>query len=83
MSDMQSEKFELKQYQISSLLGFIEAKQFVIPEIQRPFVWKLRQVRDLIDSLYNGYPTRYIITWKNPDVHTKDGNVANGNFYSN
>ena len=33
MSDMQSEKFELKQYQISSLLGFIEAKQFVIPEI--------------------------------------------------
>lgn len=79
MSDMQSEKFELKQYQISSLLGFIEAKQFVIPEIQRPFVWKRRQVRDLIDSLYNGYPTGYIITWKNPDVHTKDGNVANGN----
>jgi uncharacterized protein with ParB-like and HNH nuclease domain len=76
---MQSEKFELKQYQISSLLGFIEAKQFVIPEIQRPFVWKRSQVRDLIDSLYNGYPTGYIITWKNPDVHTKDGSVANGN----
>mgnify|MGYP000316232429 CR=1 FL=1 len=36
------------------------------------------QVRDLIDSLYNGYPTGYIITWKNPDVHTKDGTMANG-----
>lgn len=25
-----------------------------------------------------GYPTGYIITWKNPDVKTKDGTVANG-----
>lgn len=57
----------------------IDAQQFVIPEIQRPFVWKRLQVRDLIDSLYNGYPTGYIITWKNPDVQTKDGSVANGN----
>lgn len=27
----------------------------------------------LIDSLYNGYSTGYIITWKNTDVKTKDG----------
>lgn len=75
---MQGEKFTLMQYNISAILGFIEAGDFVIPEIQRPFVWKRAQVRDLIDSLYNGYPTGYIITWKNPDVHTKDGTVANG-----
>lgn len=41
-------------------------------------MWKRSQVRDLIDSLYNGYPTGYIITWKNPDVKTKDGGKANG-----
>ena len=41
-------------------------------------MWKRSQVRDLIDSLYNGYPTGYIITWKNPDVRTKDGVTANG-----
>jgi hypothetical protein len=41
-------------------------------------VWKRSQVRDLIDSLYNGYPTGYIITWKNPDVKTKDGGKSNG-----
>lgn len=75
---MQGEKFTLMQYNISAILGFIEAGDFVIPEIQRPFVWKRAQVRDLIDSLYNGYPTGYIIIWKNPDVHTKDGTVANG-----
>ena len=75
---MVGEKFTLMQYSISAVLGLIEAKQFVIPEIQRPFVWKKSQVRDLIDSLYNGYPTGYIITWKNPDVQTKDGTMANG-----
>ena len=42
------------QYNVNAILGFIEAGQFVIPEIQRPFVWKRAQVRDLIDSLYNG-----------------------------
>lgn len=72
-------KFSLTQYPVGSILGMIEAKQFVIPEIQRPFVWKKTQVKDLIDSLYNGYPTGYIITWKNPDVHTKDGKLSNGN----
>ncbi len=75
---MVGEKFTLMQYSISAILGMIDAQQFVIPEIQRPFVWKRSQVRDLIDSLYNGYPTGYIITWKNPDIQTKDGTVANG-----
>lgn len=75
---MTEEKFTLMQYSISAILGLIEANDFVVPEIQRPFVWKRSQVRDLIDSLYNGYPTGYIITWKNPDVQTKDGGRANG-----
>ena len=75
---MTGEKFTLMQYSISAILGLIEAEVFVIPEIQTPFVWKRSQVRDLVDSLYNGYPTGYIITWKNPDVQTKDGGKANG-----
>lgn len=75
---MNGEKFTLMQYSISAVLGLIEAEDFVIPEIQRPFVWKKSQVRDLIDSLYNGYPTGYIITWKNPDVQTKNGGKSNG-----
>lgn len=75
---MTGEKFTLMQYSISAILGLIDAEDFVIPEIQRPFVWKKSQVRDLIDSLYNGYPTGYIITWKNPDVQTKNGGKANG-----
>ena len=75
---MQGEKYSVTQYPISAILGFIEAGEFVIPEIQRPFVWKRSQVRDLIDSLYNGYPTGYLIIWKNPSVKTKDGGSSEG-----
>lgn len=75
---MTGEKFTLMQYSVNAILGLIEAEDFVIPEIQRPFVWKRSQVRDLIDSLYHGYPTGYIITWRNPDVKTKDGGHSNG-----
>lgn len=49
------DKYSVTQYSVSSLLGFIEAGAIAVPEIQRPFVWRATQVRDLIDSLYNGY----------------------------
>lgn len=35
---MQGEKYTVTTYSINSILGFIEAEEFVIPEIQRPFV---------------------------------------------
>ena len=70
--------YSVSQYSVSSILGFIDAGEIAIPEIQRPFVWKGRQVRDLIDSLYNGYPTGYLIIWQNPDVKLKDGESAAG-----
>lgn len=75
---MYQENYTVSQHPISVLLGYIEANEIAIPEIQRPFVWKRKQVRDLVDSLYNGYPTGYIITWKNPNVRLKDGTKAIG-----
>ena len=75
---MQTEKYSVTQYSINAILGFIEGKNIAIPEIQRPFVWKRKQVRDLIDSLYNGYPAGYLIIWQNPNVKLKDGRDSNG-----
>ena len=75
---MDSEKFTNTSLTIKGLLGLIEANDIAIPEIQRPFVWKNTQVRDLIDSLYKGYPTGYIILWKNPNVKLKDGTISSG-----
>lgn len=75
---MNGEKFTNTSITIKGLLGLIEAKDIAIPEIQRPFVWKNSQVRDLIDSLYKGYPTGYLILWKNPNVKLKDGTISSG-----
>lgn len=72
------EKYSVTQYSVSTILGYIEAGDIAIPEIQRPFVWKGKHVRDLIDSLYNGYPTGYLIIWQNPDVRLKNGKEAVG-----
>ena len=60
-----SAKYDVSQYSVDTLLGYIKGGSIAIPDIQRPFVWKAKKVRDLIDSLYNGYPTGYIIIWHN------------------
>ncbi|MBO5974401.1 MAG: DUF262 domain-containing protein [Paludibacteraceae bacterium] len=75
---MQSEKFTTTSMSISAILGLIKANDIAIPEIQRPFVWKSKQVRDLLDSLYRGFPVGYIIIWKNPNVKLKDGSISSG-----
>ena len=75
---MENEKYSNYPLSISAILGLIEANDIAIPEIQRPFVWRRTQVRDLIDSLYKGYPTGYIILWKNPNVKLKDGTISSG-----
>lgn len=75
---MEGEKYSNYPLSISAILGLIKANDIAIPEIQRPFVWKKTQVRDLIDSLYKGYPTGYIILWKNPNVKLKDGTISSG-----
>lgn len=75
---MEIEKYTPNSLSVGSILGFIDAGDIAIPEIQRPFVWKKTQVRDLLDSLYKGYPTGYLIIWKNPDVKLKDGKVSSG-----
>lgn len=75
---MEGEKFTNTSLSIKALLGLIEAHDIAIPEIQRPFVWKNVQVRDLMDSLYKGFPTGYIILWKNPNVKLKDGTMSSG-----
>lgn len=48
--------FEVNNISISTLLGYVKDGTIAIPEIQRPFVWDTTKVRNLIDSLYKGYP---------------------------
>jgi predicted transport protein len=48
---------------IRELLDDIQKNRLRLPEIQRGYVWKSTQVRDLIDSLYRGYPVGTLLIW--------------------
>ena len=71
-------QYDVNSVSVGSILGQITSGIIAIPEIQRPFVWDSTKVRDLIDSLYKGYPVGYIITWKNHSVKLKDGKSSEG-----
>ena len=75
---MQSQKYSVNQQSISVLLAWVQSGEIAIPEIQRPFVWDASKVRDLMDSLYQGFPVGYIISWQNPSVRLKDGSLSKG-----
>lgn len=75
---MQTQKYSVNQHLIETLLVWVKSGEIAIPEIQRPFVWDSSKVRDLMDSLYQGYPVGYVITWRNPNVRLKDGSTAEG-----
>ena len=73
-----AEKYNASNIALEQILNFIKSGEIAIPEIQRPFVWKPKQVRDLIDSLYTGYPTGYLIISQSPNIRLKDGTLAEG-----
>lgn len=49
---------------ITDLVNEFQRGQMQLPEMQRGYVWNARQVRDLLDSLYRGYPTGNILRWE-------------------
>jgi len=57
--------FKQVHYDLSSLIKYIELGEIGLPDIQRPFVWKNKKVRDLFDSMYKGYPVGYYLFWQN------------------
>ena len=71
-------QFNVYSTSVESIISWIKSGEIAIPEIQRPFVWDSPKVRDLLDSLYKGFPVGYIIVWKNPDIRLKDGTVSTG-----
>lgn len=63
---------------IETILTWVKSGEIAIPEIQRPFVWEAAKVRNLLDSLYRGYPVGYLISWRNPTIKLKDGTSSAG-----
>lgn len=75
---MANQRYEIEKHTVDTVLSWIKTKEVVIPEIQRPFVWKATQVRDLIDSLYRGFPVGYLIVSRSHEMRLKDGTMSKG-----
>lgn len=71
-------RYSVTQCPVETLLTWVKSGEIAIPEIQRPFVWEATKVRNLLDSLYEGFPVGYLIAWRNPNVKLKDGSQAAG-----
>ena len=58
---------------VRELVLMVERKELRLPEMQREYVWKGPRVRDLLDSLYRGYPSGVILAWESDEaVATRD-----------
>ncbi len=75
---MSTQRYSVTPHPIETLLTWVKSGEIAIPEIQRPFVWEPTKVRNLLDSLYQGYPIGYLIAWRNPTVKLKDGTPSAG-----
>lgn len=72
-------------YKVHELVGKIERGELQLPEMQRKYVWTSTKVRDLLDSLYRGYPSGVILTWQPGDdvqtqsfaVDTQESSIGN------
>ena len=63
---MSTSVFKRVDYTLDVLLGGIALGTTGLPDLQRPFVWKAVQVRDLFDSMYQGYPVGHLLLWNAP-----------------
>lgn len=62
---------------IGTLVDMYKRGELRLPEIQRHYVWRATRVRDLMDSLYRGYPSGSILMWETDEpVPTRDFAIA-------
>lgn len=62
---------------IATLVDMYKRGELRLPEIQRHYVWRATRVRDLLDSLYRGYPSGSILMWETDEpVPTRESAIA-------
>ncbi len=62
----------MPQRTIADVLKGIFQHDFILPAIQREFVWNKSQICRLFDSLMLGYPIGTFLTWKVPQERASD-----------
>ena len=57
---------------IATAVRKIQDRHFVLPDIQREFVWQRDQIEELFDSLMRGYPIGSFLFWELPSDKATD-----------
>ncbi|HUX35469.1 MAG TPA: DUF262 domain-containing protein, partial [Candidatus Paceibacterota bacterium] len=55
---------EPQNHRIQFLIDKYLNKELLLPAMQRKYVWRQKQVSNLIDSIYRGYPSGSILIWE-------------------
>ena len=64
---------------VRELVDMVKRGDLRLPELQRQYIWTATRVRDLLDSLYRGYPSGTILVWETEgDVPEKDLAIEQG-----
>lgn len=67
-----AETFGHHPWTVEDLVAGVSTGRVRLPDIQRPFVWGNSKVRDLVDSMYHGFPVGQLMFWENTDPsHSK------------
>jgi len=56
--------FDSKEFSLQKIIIEIEDGELGLPDLQRPFKWKPKKVRELFDSMYKGFPVGTLLLWK-------------------
>lgn len=58
---------------VRELFDKVQHGELTLPEMQRRYVWPATRVRDLLDSLYRGYPSGTILVWEtDEEIETRE-----------
>lgn len=67
---------EYKTISIREVITKINNKEMYLPEIQRGFVWKEKQVEKLFESIFVGYPIGTLLFWKTTKKDINDNELV-------
>lgn len=72
------ETFGHHPWTVSELVAGVDSGRVRLPDIQRPFVWSNAKIRDLVDSMYRGFPVGQLMFWENADESHASLTVVSG-----
>lgn len=70
--------YNLETQNLADVIEALRSERYEIPALQRPFVWKDKQILRLVESAYQGIPLGTLCIWKQDGILLRNGNQSTG-----